>query len=225
MTANNRANYPTSFSQTGEDVFILYLIQTLGFRTFSWLDIGAHHPLYLSNTALFYEKGCRGLNVEGDPQLIQEFYAQRPQDKNLNFLASNKSGEQTFYIMNPPTLNTLSKEEAEGYVKQGYTIKGQIQIPSLTVPEIINAYNGGVFPDLLSLDAEGHDFEILQTIEWEKTAPKIICVEIAEHSPKITDNFGYMKDNEITKYLYEKDYFVVAYTGNNTIFLHNQFTR
>jgi len=49
--------FQRSFSQTGEDVIILSLIKAFNIKDFSWLDIGAHHPLYFSNTALFYKKG------------------------------------------------------------------------------------------------------------------------------------------------------------------------
>lgn len=224
MTVINKNLYPTSYSQTGEDVFLLFLIQALGFTSFSWLDIGAHHPLFLSNTALFYEKGYRGINIEGDPELIKAFYQYRPEDINLNILANNSSEDCTFYILNPPTLNTLSKEEALRSQQMGYQITKEVILKSLTIPEIINKYNNGIFPEFLNLDAEGHDFKILKTIEWEKAIPKIICIEIAEHSPKIKDNFNYMVNNEITAYLFDKNYFIVAYTGNNTIFVHKSLT-
>lgn len=211
-----------TFSQTGEDVLISGFIQNLKLKNFSWIDIGAHHPVYLSNTAWFYKNGYRGINIEGDPSLIGKFYKKRPKDINLNILISDKSGKQVFYLIDPPTLNTLSKDEALEYEKMGYKIKDKIEIESMTVPEVINKYNKGCFPDFLSLDAEGYDFEILKTIEWEKSFPKIICVEIAKHLPTLQDNFDYMTNNKITEYLLNKGYFIAAYTGNNTIFVQRK---
>lgn len=213
--------FQRSFSQSGEDVIIYWLTKTLELKKFSWIDIGAHDPQYLSNTALFYRKGFRGINIEGDPSLIKEFHRKRPKDINLNILISDKSGKQDFYIIDPPTLNTLSEAEALRYKELGYTIKDKIEVESMTISEVIYKYCQGVFPDFLSLDAEGWDFEILKKIEWEKSFPKIICVEIAPHSSTVKDNFGYMKDNEMTKYILDKDYFIAAYTGTNTIFVKN----
>lgn len=214
--------FQRSFSQTGEDVIILSLIKAFNLKDFSWLDIGAHHPLYFSNTALFYKKGFRGINVEADPSLIKEFYRKRPKDINLNVMVSDKSIKQDFYIIDPPTLNTSSEDEAHRLEGLGYKIKDKIEIHSMTVPEIINKYNNGIFPDFLSVDAEGCDFEIIKTIEWDKTAPKIICVESVPFTIKIQDNFDYMKDNEMTKYILDKGYFIGAYTSMNTIFIQNK---
>ena len=47
-----------SFSQCGEDLIVDYVFKARGVGRPSYLDIGAHHPYWLSNTALFYERGC-----------------------------------------------------------------------------------------------------------------------------------------------------------------------
>jgi FkbM family methyltransferase len=215
--------FKRAFSQAGEDVIVLGIINALNLKKFSWIDIGAHHPLYFSNTALFYKKGFRGINIEADPALIQEFYRKRPQDINLNVLISNKSTKQKFYIIDPSTLSTSSKEEALRLEKLGHKIKKEIEINSMTVSEILDKYNNGMFPDFLSIDAEGYDFEIIKTIKWETTnIPKIICIESVPYSINLQNNFNYMINNEMTKYLLDKDYFIGAYTGINTIFIQNK---
>lgn len=211
--------FKRSFAQAGEDVIILGLVNHFKLINFSWIDVGAHHPSYFSNTALFYNKGYRGINIEADPNLIGEFYRKRPNDINLNVLISDKNGEQDFYIIDPPTLSTLSKEEAyrlEGY---GHKIKKKITVNTITVIDIVNKYSNGDFPCLLTLDAEGYDFEILKTIDWEKTAPKIICVEIVPYTYHLQDNFNHINKEEITAYLLGKGYFIAAYTGINAIFV------
>lgn len=215
--------FKKSFSQSGEDAIIWGLIRSLGLKNFSWLDIGAHHPLYLSNTASFYRKGFRGINIEGDPSLIKEFYRKRPKDINLNVLISSKKGRSTFYIIDPPTLNTMSEEEAKRAETQGHSIKGKIEVESMTVPDVLNKYCNGIFPDLLTLDAEGCDFDILKTIEWEKTTPKIICIESVPYTIGLQNNFEYMRTTETTKYILEKGYFIAAYTGINAIFVQEKF--
>jgi FkbM family methyltransferase len=208
-----------SYAQSGEDVIIYQYIQLFNLKNFSWLDIGAHHPEYLSNTKLFYDNGYHGINIDGDPSLMKEFYKKRNNDINLNVLVSDITGSQTFFILDPPVLNTLSEEEAIRCEGLGYKIKGKITVNTMTIGDVLDKYTSGIFPDLLSIDAEGYDFEIIKMIDWEKSAPKIICVEIGEHSPFMKDNFSVMKDHAITKYLLEKGYFISAYTYNNTIFV------
>lgn len=48
-----------SYSQCGEDIIINFLLRRLGLDSSSifYIDIGAHHPYYLSNTAFFMKKG------------------------------------------------------------------------------------------------------------------------------------------------------------------------
>ncbi|HLO15284.1 MAG TPA: FkbM family methyltransferase [Anaerolineales bacterium] len=210
-----------SYAQSGEDVIIYNYIQLFKLKNFSWIDIGAHHPEHLSNTKLFYDNGYHGINIDGDPSLMKEFYKKRNKDTNLNVLVSDKIGAQTFFILDPPVLNTLSEEDAIRYERLGYKIKGKITVNTLTINDVLERYTAGVFPDLLSIDAEGYDFEIIKMINWEKSVPKIICVEIGEHTPFMKDNFRFMKDHAITNYLFEKGYFISAYTYNNTIFVSN----
>ena len=66
-----------SYSQCGEDLIVRYIFDVLRIEHPSYLDIGAHHPFFLNNTALLYEEGSRGVNVEADPQLIHSFYKER----------------------------------------------------------------------------------------------------------------------------------------------------
>lgn len=214
----------TSFSQTGEDVIIDFLRKVLNLNNFSWIDIGAHNPSYLSNTALFYKKGFKGINIEGDPSLIRTFYKKRKRDINLNVVISDKSEELDFYIIDPPTLNTLSNEEAQTCKDQGYNIKEIVRVKSMLIVDIVNEYCNGVFPDLLTIDTEGFDLIIMKTIDWSNS-PKIICVEGTEHSPNILNRFNNLNDSEVVTYLFSKDYFIFAYTYNNVIFVKNEMLK
>ena len=73
-----------SYSQCGEDLIIAFLFRSLGIERPGYIDIGAHHPTYLSNTRLLYARGSRGINIEANPALIRRFRTQRPGDVNLN---------------------------------------------------------------------------------------------------------------------------------------------
>src|SRR6187200_1235902 len=73
-----------SYSQCGEDLLVQYVFLLRGIKYPSYIDIGANDPFYLSNTALFYNKGCRGINIEANPKLIENFKLHRPEDHNLN---------------------------------------------------------------------------------------------------------------------------------------------
>jgi len=51
-----RQNYwSKSYCQSGEDLILSLAFYSLGISRPTYLDIGAHHPEYLSNSALFCE--------------------------------------------------------------------------------------------------------------------------------------------------------------------------
>ena len=78
---------------------IINIFNNLGIEKFTYLDIGAHHPYNISNTALLYKYGYHGINVEANPNLIEAFFRERPLDKNVNVGIGTKSGEMPFYMI------------------------------------------------------------------------------------------------------------------------------
>lgn len=205
-----------SYSQCGEDLIIKHIFQALEIEKPSFIDIGAHHPYYMNNTAFFSLAGSRGINIEPDPSLFERFPFHRPNDVNLNIGISDKVGEEDFYIISVPTLNTFSKETALAYEKEGaYKIKEVSKIKIDTIQNIIKKYANGIFPDFLSLDAEGVDEIILHSIDFEKNCPIVICIETISFSQ--TGNGE--KNQEIIDFLVSKGYLFYADTNINSIFV------
>ncbi|MCL2722148.1 MAG: FkbM family methyltransferase [Treponema sp.] len=221
---NKKNYYSKSYSQCGEDMVIRHILKLQPKnKKWAWIDIGAHHPTWINNTAFFYKQGYNGINIEADPKLIKSFYALRKNDLNLNIAIADKSGEMDFYIMDSPVLNTLSAEEAYRYEKLGSKIVEIVQVRTAPITEILDNYCEGLFPDFLSLDAEGYDLMILKSINWEKSYPKVICVENIPFLPVLKNYFLSMQKNELSKYLESKNYSIIAFTLINTIFVHNDY--
>lgn len=212
---NKKAMFKKSYSQSGEDMIIDFLFEVHGVKNPTYIDIGAHDPYYLSNTAFFYEKGCRGINIEPNPVLYKNIREVRKEDINLNVGIGKKEGKLNFYIMNNPTMSTFSREQADELVhKHGFLIEQELNVDVSTVNTVLNTYNNGVFPDFLSLDVEGVDLVILQSIDFSKSYPKVICVETMEYTENLSGN----KESEIIDFLKEKGYRIIADTFINTIF-------
>ena len=151
-------NYPnlkgkkTSYSQCGEDLLVQYIFNLRNISNPSYLDVGANDPFYLSNTALFYEQGCRGINIEANPALIRSFIKARPEDVNLNIGIGQKETIMDFYVMNDPTLSSFSAKECEKYIETGkYHIISTLKIKISTIQKILEEFNNGIFPDFLFL--------------------------------------------------------------------------
>jgi FkbM family methyltransferase len=206
-----------SYSQSGEDMIIDFIFKALEISCPTYLDLGAHHPRRFSNTHSLYMAGSHGVNVEADPTLHQIFLKERPRDSNLNIgvgvIAKNFL---PFYIMSATTLNTFSKEEAERYALMGtFKIEQVVEIPVLSVNEIIAQNFDGATPDLISIDVEGLDQQIVESLDFILYRPIVICVETITFS----DNFSGKKIDDIEKHLLSKGYFLYADTFINSIFV------
>ena len=112
------------YSQCGEDKIIELIFQMLSIDKPSWLDIGAGDPIILSNTALFYEKGCHGINIEPNPNFYAKLCEARPEDINLNCGIGVEARTMNYYVIdNYPFLNSFSEENSEKMEKEfGYKI-------------------------------------------------------------------------------------------------------
>ena len=211
-------NYKKSYSQCGEDLIVKFIFDTISIAKPSYIDIGAHDPFLISNTALFNELGSRGINIDPDSNLFEKIKTVRSKDINLNIGVGPEKSKMDLYIMSEKALNTFSKQEAENCIKEGLEIIDTKSVDILTVDEIINKYNNGVFPDFLSLDAEGFDFDILKSINFNQYYPKVICVETISFSKSGKG----VKNQEIVEFLCSKGYLIYADTYINTIFVNKQ---
>jgi FkbM family methyltransferase len=208
-----------SYSQCGEDVIVDYVFRLRGIERPSYLDIGANHPFYISNTARFYERGCRGVNIDPNPELIKLFNEHRPEDINLNIGVGEESGESDLFLMEDPTLSTFSTTERDQLVAHGKRQAGSTKVRLLTLPDIVQSYCRGVFPDFMSIDVEGMEMSILKSIDFENSFPKAICVEIAEYSPIGAGS----RRMDIAEFLASKNYYEYANTNLNAIMVRKEF--
>ncbi len=215
-----------SYSQNGEDLIIKDLFSHLGICQPSYLDIGANEPFLISNTYLFYSKGSKGVCIEPNLYLYKKFIRQRERDTCINAgIAFDEKTEADFYQFPKEAngLGTFSKQEAvfwetTGNEKVGkYKVEAIIKTPLVSINDIMEKYFKQ-HPNFISLDVEGLDLEILQTIDFIKYKPEVFCVE----------TLGYSNDNKETKnktlinLLESKGYFVYADTYINTIFCRKE---
>jgi FkbM family methyltransferase len=208
-----------SFSQSGEDLIIDYIFTNyLRIHNPSYLDIGANHPTYLSNTYHFYKKGSRGVCVEPDKSLFLEIQKQRREDICLNVgVGFQLASKVPFYVMSEKTLNTFSSEVAERNQGYGYyKIQEVTEVDLLPIDEIISR-NFSSCPNFISLDVEGLDFQILKSMDFIKFRPEVFCIETLTFVQDKSER----KLEEIIAFMQENGYFVYADTFINTIFVDN----
>lgn len=208
-----------SYAQHGEDMIFVNLFHLAGITQPTWLDIGAHHPIIISNTALLYQRGGRGVNVEANPNLIQNFMKLRPEDVNVNVGVAPKDKAGTkmpFYMIDESSgRNTFDRKAAEEFVAQnpGFSIRAEMPIDVISIDDVVERHCSGKYPDLLSMDIENLDYDVMASADFSKSKPKFICVEVVSSGGNTA---GKMKE-----LVTSRGYFVVARTIGNYIFAEN----
>ncbi len=175
-----RAVVRPSFAQCGEDLIAWFVLhEFLGIARPGYVDVGAHHPTHLSNTALFHALGGRGINIEPDPDLFAAFPPARPGDLNLNLGIAPQAGTARFFRMSDPTLNTFSADEAARMERErGIAVREVLDLP---VAPLSAVWERAPVPvDFLSIDVEGHDLDVLATLDLTRHRPAVICVETVD---------------------------------------------
>ena len=202
-----------SFAQHGDDFMILNLFRLLGVEKPNYLDLGAHHPMTISNTCLLYKLGARGVNVEANPSLYDFFRAARPDDVNVNIgVGPEEQVEATFYKYSETSgRNTFSPKEVAAFTEM--EVREMIKLPVKTINQIVIDHCSGRFPKFLSCDIEGYDYLVLKSADFEKHGkPMVICVETRK-----------AEGTKMKSMLDEKGFFCYCRMGENLFFVDKDY--
>ncbi|RKJ58744.1 hypothetical protein D7X33_29680 [Butyricicoccus sp. 1XD8-22] len=213
-----------TFGQSGEDSILAYILHFLriSFESVTYIDLGANHAKEMSNTYFFYNKGAKGVLVEANPHLIAELKFYRNRDIVLNNVIDVVNDDEVeFFILSGDGLSTVDYKEAQkfGHINPEIEIVDKKLVKTITYEHIVEQYLGKA-PTILSIDIEGKDFEILQSIDFDKYRPLLIVVEMIDYNTKL--NYK-TKNNEVLTFLNSKNYDEYAFTGINSIFIDKEF--
>lgn len=215
-TLLSRANR-NSYSQCGEDLIVAHALKWLGIQRPTYLDIGAFDPKYISNTYHFYQRGCRGVCVEPDPDAYRLLKLFRYRDVCLNVGIGTSAEPVTapFYVMTSRFLNTFSEPDAQRCASYGQErIEAVVPVTLLPINRVVQDHFHSA-PDFVSLDVEGLDLPILRTLDFHRFRPKVFCVETITYA----EDYSERKMGEIIRFMQHQDYFVYGDTYINSIFV------
>ena len=175
--------YLNNGSQFGEDKFLYNLFE----KNYNgkYLDVGCFHPTKHNNTSLFYKNGWQGINIDLNPLTIDLFNFMRPNDTNINTAISSEESEKTlFFLSENNTQNTLSENQLL-FLKKHHNLRDdEIIKKKIKTRRLDNILEENNFHniDFMNLDVEGHELEVLKTINFKKTKLKYVCIEMINHN-------------------------------------------
>jgi len=202
------------YSQYGQDKFLFenfFKEKNNGF----YLDIGAHDGITLSNTYFFEKLGWDGVCIEPIPNVFNKLKENR-NCKLFNCALSNKKGTENFLLLegytemlsgllenyNPAHLLRIENElRMMGGNKKIITTE-TITFDELNLPKNI---------DYMSLDVEGSEMKILETIDFNKNQINLISIEVNHNS------------DFISNYLESKNFEKITTLGCDYIYKNKNF--
>ena len=187
--------YLKNGAQSGEDKYIIKLFDE-DFKG-KFLDIGCYHPTRHNNTYELYKKGWSGINIDLNPLTIELFDFMRPKDVNINIGISDKDAEKELYFIDElDTQNTIDKNQLEFLKKHHNINQDQITVKKIQTKNLETILNEYEFYniDFMNLDIEGHELQVLKTLDFKKIKIKYLCIEMIEHNEESILNVKNMKD-------------------------------
>jgi len=208
-----------SFSGSAQDIIIDKFFENNAKGVY--IDVGCYHPYNGNNTKLLYDKGWSGINIDLDFHTIDFFNFIRKRDKNINIAISDTQGKKELYFFhNRSALNSLSKLREKD-------AKETRAIQTITLNSVIeNSKFKNKKINLLSIDVEGYEHQVLQSIDLKKYSPEMIIVEYLDR--EIINNFKFYNQNinhilssEIHQLLIKNDYSLINLIHSDLIYIHS----
>jgi FkbM family methyltransferase len=205
------------YSQYGEDKFLNENFFK-NMENGTYIELGALDGNLYSNTK-FYEETLNwtGILIEPHPIKFKSLELNRPNNFTFGDLVSCYKEELKFRWIDgieavSGVENTLSKHHMDDYYNK-YTNLNQdfILMKPKSLTEIIKSTNIKNIT-FLSLDVEGHEYEVLQS--WDFSIPiELILIETLGVSPE--------KDELCREILIKNNYIFISKYLHNEIYIHN----
>jgi len=156
-----------------------------GVASGTYIDVGANHPIEDNVTALFYERGWHGITIEPNPYYVPLYAKLRPRDVHLNLGIASAPGTLTFYRVTDPAggdgtyaaagMSTFDPAVAQQRRREGLTVS-ELMVPVTTLNKVLEQRP---LPEItiLSVDVEGFEKQVLESIDLHKHRPLVIVVE------------------------------------------------
>jgi FkbM family methyltransferase len=180
-----------------------------------FFEIGAYHPIEISNSYHFEKNGWDCYCFEANPNLIPELKKYR---KNVfNYAISNENKDDINFqicLQDMKTCSFSAIEISEDYKNHFFYDPTEIinvTVNQRTINSIIeNEIQNLDKIDIVSLDIEGGELNCLYGFDLEKYKPKVLIIEDAFNNTILDEymfKFGYKLDKHISYnkyYVYDK---------------------
>jgi FkbM family methyltransferase len=178
-----------------------------------FVDIGAHDGTTFSNSKFFEELGWNGVCIEPNPKIFDILQSTRKCKCVKKAIADKVGTAQFFQILGEADmLSGLADEFNQRGIEN---INRNVQNNEFEYIDVeLDLFDNIVDSttiDFLSLDTEGNELKILQTIDFDKYDIKVITVENNDY------------DDKFNQFLTPKNYQFIARLGCDELYTKIEF--
>jgi FkbM family methyltransferase len=182
------------YGQYGQDAVAFHLLKHIKKGVF--VDIGANDGVTFSNSLLFEEAGWTGICVEPHPVVFEVLNKNRScnlvnacisdTEKMVDFLVVEGGSNMLSGISE--FLEKSDHDRIDREIKENGGSKRNIPVEAISLTSLLKRFDYDHI-DFLSVDTEGCELIILQSIDFKRLPISIISVENGSRSPEI---FNYL---------------------------------
>lgn len=194
-----------SYSQFGEDRVIenVFSGKSSGF----YVDVGCNRPISYSNTWKLYLLGWEGIVIDANSKLIEEYNNTRPLDTAICKAISNESKVVDFYMPKSSHLISGIGQKLDGNWKRTIDNSEILKMKTERLAEILIKHNVPKDFELLSIDTEGNEEDVIDSLDLKNFTPQLIVVE--QHGLDLNN----LNENLLYQKLLSYQYRLIGFTN------------
>jgi FkbM family methyltransferase len=138
-----------------------------------FVEVGANHPTFASQTWHLEQLGWRGILIEPQPDLAENLRRRRSAQVFAVACSSpaNAGQRMTFHVAG--ALSSLERDR----MAPGAELQRVIEVPVRTLDDVLAEAQAPVPLDLVSLDVEGHELSVLEGFTLARWRPRLVLLE------------------------------------------------
>jgi FkbM family methyltransferase len=138
-----------------------------------FVEVGAYDPQVISETWHLEQRGWTGVLIEPQPDRAEKIRRSR-RAKVYAVACSSPANAGSTMALNVAGIHSSL---LDGFSVFGMKREGVIEVPVTTLDEVLRDAGAPVPIDFMSIDVEGHEFEVLDGFDIGHWQPRLLLIE------------------------------------------------
>ena len=138
-----------------------------------FVDVGANAPKDGSQTWAMESRGWRGVLIEPQPDLAEQLRRERQAAVYAVACSTPENAGKTLTLHLAGIQSSLKPD----FYAAGMQRAGSVEVPVMTLDQVLEDAGAPCPLDFVSIDVEGHDIEVLNGFDLARWKPRLLFIE------------------------------------------------